>query len=548
MTTNYFRTAIMALVLSVSSQANVVFAATWYVATNGNDANPGTQAQPFLTVQRGINAASTGDTVLVANGTYTGVGNWNLSFQGKNIVLRSQGGMANCTLRRGGLGLRAFTFNTGETNAATIDGFTLDGQSPSTSGGAILASNSSPTIIRCRLISDTSGVSTIFGGGIHLQNSNARIEACTISNFIAERGGGISISGGSPIITDCTLSNNEARVNTVNMNLNFGGGIYVDTGTPTITTCSFIDNRATGAGQIQGLGGGLAVRNTSIDVADCFFDNNTANQGGGGVVSQDGALVLANCRFHANKSIFSSPNGRGGAIRQLSGTLTVVNGLFTGNQATSLGGAMAVSGTAIIVNSTFYGNTAGTQGGGGIASIGGNASVHNSIVWGSSGGEIAAWEFGTATVAHSNVQGGFTGTGNINADPLFVNAGGGNHRLQSASPCRDVGSAASPNLPSLDLDGVPRILNAVVDMGAYEFVPSNALFVDREYAGASNGSPAQPFKTILSALASYGDSAARQIYVRFGNYPEGTPGTPFNINKAVTLYHWDGAAVNIGQP
>src|SRR3954463_6096148 len=45
-------------------------AATYYVATNGNDANPGTQSQPFLTVQKGVNVAHAGDTVLVGAGTY----------------------------------------------------------------------------------------------------------------------------------------------------------------------------------------------------------------------------------------------------------------------------------------------------------------------------------------------------------------------------------------------------------------------------------------------------------------------------------------------
>lgn len=45
-------------------------AATYYVATTGNDSNSGSSSSPFLTVQRGVNAASAGDTVIVKNGTY----------------------------------------------------------------------------------------------------------------------------------------------------------------------------------------------------------------------------------------------------------------------------------------------------------------------------------------------------------------------------------------------------------------------------------------------------------------------------------------------
>lgn len=49
-----------------------IYAASYFVATNGLDTNPGSQAQPFLTVQKGVNSAFSGDTVFVGSGTYTG--------------------------------------------------------------------------------------------------------------------------------------------------------------------------------------------------------------------------------------------------------------------------------------------------------------------------------------------------------------------------------------------------------------------------------------------------------------------------------------------
>ena len=48
----------------------IVNAATYYVATDGDDSNPGTEAEPFQTVQQGISSAGSGDMIYIKSGTY----------------------------------------------------------------------------------------------------------------------------------------------------------------------------------------------------------------------------------------------------------------------------------------------------------------------------------------------------------------------------------------------------------------------------------------------------------------------------------------------
>ncbi len=116
----------------------------------------------------------------------------------------------------------------------------------------------------------------------------------------------------------------------------------------------------------------------------------------------------------------------------------------------------------------------------GVSTYGSNLTIRNSIIW----GNTAAQVFGYADIRHSNVQGGSAGIGNIDADPLFVDAEGGNYRLSSSSPSIDAGDNGA-TCPMIDLDGNPRFLDdpdtadtgsgvpPIVDMGAYEFVPDD---------------------------------------------------------------------------
>jgi hypothetical protein len=146
-------------------------------------------------------------------------------------------------------------------------------------------------------------------------------------------------------------------------------------------------------------------------------------------------------------------------------------------------------GTPVATNCTFGLNTAGSSGGG-VYSVFATTMVRNSILWGNSdsGGMDASgqfhWSGGSPAVNYSDVQGGWMGAGgvgNLNMDPMFVNAAGGDFHLMAGSACIDAGDNLSvPGGLSSDLDGEARFVDdpdtvdtgngvaPVVDMGAYE--------------------------------------------------------------------------------
>ena len=161
----------------------------------------------YPTIQAGINAAVNGDTVLVADGIYTGTENKNLDFGGRLIVLQSENGPESCIIDCEDSG-SGFYFHNIETNDAVVSGFTVCNGN-STMGGGFRISQSSPTIENC-IIYDCNNAGSSRGGGIYLSSSLALIINCTLYNNYAYNGGGIYIDGSAPTINSCILYNNIA--------------------------------------------------------------------------------------------------------------------------------------------------------------------------------------------------------------------------------------------------------------------------------------------------------------------------------------------------
>jgi hypothetical protein len=233
-----------------------------------------------------------------------------------------------------------------------------------------------------------------------------------------------------------------------------GGGMVNSQASPTVRGCIFSGNKGT-------CGGGMAnFPGSSPTVIGCLFSDNEASEGGGGGMhNTQSSPVVIGCIFVDNTSTLQY----GGGMQNLESSPTVASCTFTGNTAAKGGGGMAnfYSSSPIVTNCILWGDTASS----------GIPEIHNYDS-----------PLPMPIVTFSNVQGGLSGSGNIDADPKFVNddpdAGPVNLHLQSGSPCIDTGlNSAVQSGAATDLDGNPRIVDgngdstATVDMGAYESQP-----------------------------------------------------------------------------
>ncbi len=194
------------------------------------------------TIQAGIDVAVDGDTVLVADGTYTGDGNRDIDFLGKAIVLKSLNGPELTIIDCEGSSAdphRGFYFHTSEDTLSVLEGFTImngwaDGNYPDYMGGGIYGWLASPKITNCMIIGN---YAYMYGGGIVFWGStfpdHPKVMNCVISENIANTGGGI-FTGSSATITNCTISMNS---------YGYGGGIYCGSlSYPSISNCIIYDN------------------------------------------------------------------------------------------------------------------------------------------------------------------------------------------------------------------------------------------------------------------------------------------------------------------
>ena len=204
----------------------------------------------YTAIQAAINAADDGNEIIVGDGTVNISAENPINTGGKAITVRSQNGPANCIIECSQVE-RAFLFDSGETEATVIRGFTIQ-NGRSTYGGAIECEGASPTI-----------------------------DNCIITGSTAAYGGAIDIFYGSPVIKNCIITGNNSDYD--GSAIECGGD-----GTPQILNSLIYENTAGGYGAID------CYDLDSLDIINCTIANNSGAGNIGGIYSTNSTVTMRN--------------------------------------------------------------------------------------------------------------------------------------------------------------------------------------------------------------------------------------------------------------
>ncbi|MBT4331911.1 MAG: T9SS type A sorting domain-containing protein [Candidatus Cloacimonetes bacterium] len=380
------------------------------------------------TIQAGINESVDADTILVQPGTYVE----NINYNGKNITVASlffttqDTVYISQTIIDGNNDTSVATFESGE-DQALLSGFTI------TNGYG----EGLPFLEV--LMDPEEAIEFVKGGGIHCYYSGPTLSNLVINNNTARNvGGGIGIVSSNPIIENVKIINNSV----LDVDAIGGGGIAISSGDPIINNCEIANNNVGGNQLNLTMGGGIFTLPyigdaTSLSISNSAVMGNTAVYGGGlgffeGAFNMERILIFDNTADIGSAICLGDPSGMINNPDTLSATIvssTIVN---------NLGNDGILGESDCIIN------------------------IINSILWENGTSEVNIVS-GDVNVSFSDVLGGWTGEGNIDSDPLFVDSINADYHLTGISPCIDAGDPASP----LDPDGT------IADIGAFYYNQSN---------------------------------------------------------------------------
>ncbi|NBB23089.1 hypothetical protein GVN20_27300, partial [Runella sp. CRIBMP] len=215
-------------------------------------------------------------------------------------------------------------------------------------------------------------------------------------------------------------------------------------------------------------GGILAIEKSKGLITNCVITDNRAIGGGGMLLRDSSQLAITKTIIYGNEATF------GGGVYVLGGSKPYFeNVLMVINKG--LGGGMYVnSSQPSLMNCTIASNKDDGNNAGGIFNANSLTTVKNSILW----GNTAPQSTSGSVITYSTVEGGFSGVGNSNLNPLFVNANPvglaplgtlGDYHLQICSPAINGGDNAGA--PNEDLEGNVRpfpVGLGIVDRGVFE--------------------------------------------------------------------------------
>ncbi|MFQ5669487.1 MAG: thrombospondin type 3 repeat-containing protein [Acidobacteriota bacterium] len=433
-------------------------------AANTSGMEDGSASLPFNTIQEGINAASAGDTIQVAAGTYREALE---TFTGVPVNLIGAGAMTTI-VDAAGLNKPALLLRSGMTRSHRVEGFTFTGgsgldrgnaQPPRTAGGGIFVF-SSPTITS-NIIRDNhiAGVQETFsGGGIYVGVGDPLITQNLIADNTAVPAPGtrghptFGIGGGIYVnyfanaeITENTITGNIAGSSTLSRTYGFGGGIQILNGY--LGQTGEIDRNTVSGNVAKDFGGGIGMDSGQASTGgsnvritnNLILDNIASLAAGGGLYTYESTTSTVNNTLYGNQA----PQGGGiffGPTDLSVNTDTLSNNLITLNTATISGGGVMVDPLAdpLFLANNFHGNLPSQV-----------EPVDPTGMW-----------------------------GNISADPLFVDGPGGDFHLGPTSPSVDTGEGAGA--PAVDREGQPRPADGnndgvpAFDMGAFEVQPADS--------------------------------------------------------------------------
>jgi parallel beta-helix repeat protein len=394
----------------------------YVVAPTGNDLAAGTAGAPWLTLQHAADVVMAGDQVTVRSGNYTG---FYLGTSGTaSAPIEFLGEPGASIIQR-----NAFTpdgINLESASYVTIDGFAVTGM-PRAGVRAVGDSDRPARFVTVRNVTATNNTTWgIFTGFV----DDLLIESNTASGSVNQHGIYVSNSGDRPVIRNNVLfGNNDAGIH-MNGDASQGG-----------------DGIITGA----------------IVSGNRIFDNGL---GGASGINMDGvqnSLIENNLLYNNHASGISLYQIDGGGPS--TGNIVVNNTIDEASNARwALNIQNASTGNTVLNNILLNENPA--HGAIDISpdSLAGLHSDYNAVVSRFTTNDsdtiltLPLWQAQTGQDQHSTVS---------DAQHLFVNAAAADYHLISTAPAINAGTSTSA--PATDLDGNPRPIGGVFDIGAYEF-------------------------------------------------------------------------------